>query len=288
MLLLISAALHLLSWILLIRSRWTFQTNKFEIQISSALYPLSFSTSSHRFLPSDQEPWFWVPIIKPNHQNMIYSSKRCQKHLHMNKKILVICGSIFVHINCFLCLWEITPTRGQSGLKRLEATQDTPIYRQHCRRWFERTKQFTFFYQVQGFTHCKYYIVLSTTYPLFPHCCTFWSLLWNSEVKKGSTSSQGQNVHWSVVECSALCPRQLVWGKTDSSSLGILLCGACSTKVRTSKSVFCTFHILSLLAHTPSLSANLCQHVIMPWFQSLFLFKANPRPITNQSVNPID
>ena len=105
----------------------------------------------------------------------------------MNKKSLVICGSIFVRCNCVLCLWEITLTRGQSWLKRLEATQDTPIYRQHCRRWFEWTKQFTFFYQVQGFTLCKYYIVLSATHPLLPYCCTFRSLLWNSEGTRGFT-----------------------------------------------------------------------------------------------------
>ena len=71
----------------------------------------------------------------------------------MNKKNVVIFGSIFVRCDCVLCLWEITLTRGQSGLKRLEATRVTPIYRQHWRRWFEWTKQFTSFYQLHGFTH---------------------------------------------------------------------------------------------------------------------------------------
>ena len=91
----------------------------------------------------------------------------------MNKKSLVICGSIFERCNCVLCLWKITLTRGQSWLKRLEATQDTPIYRQCCRRWFEWTKQFTLFLPSAQF--------------LLPHNCTFWSFLWDSEVKKGCT-----------------------------------------------------------------------------------------------------
>ena len=72
MLLLISSALHLLSWILLIRSRWTFQTNKFKIQISSAPYPFSPFLSWILTIRSNvQEPWFWVSIIKPNPQNMM-------------------------------------------------------------------------------------------------------------------------------------------------------------------------------------------------------------------------